>query len=351
MRRRQRATSALPRLTVKQAVGAGVALAIPTGGTLMAAAPALAAPGDDTTNGSASTPRPTLSYGSRGAAVKIVQARVGVTADGIFGPATLSAVKTFQRANGLVPDGIVGARTWAKVGGSAVTPTPSRPTTPTTPTTGTTTPTVPTTTTPACSPTSTTLRMGNSGQLVKVLQDRLGLPTDGWFGANTKAKVLAFQRATGLYADGIVGPRTWTKLGCVGPNAPQPTTPPVSTPSVPSTPATGTAAQVIAFAQTFTGTPYVWGGSSPAGFDCSGLTSYVFKNFGYYMPRTAAQQQAYFPRVSDPQPGDLVFWGYPAYHVGIYVGNGMMIDSSQPGVPVAMRKVYRSPSGYARVIK
>ena len=63
MRRRQRATSALPRLTVKQAVGAGVALAIPTGGTLMVAAPALAAPGDDTTNGSASTPRPTLSYG------------------------------------------------------------------------------------------------------------------------------------------------------------------------------------------------------------------------------------------------------------------------------------------------
>jgi len=120
---------------------------------------------------------------------------------------------------------------------------------------------------------------------------------------------------------------------------------------VPSTPATGTAAQVIAFAQTFTGTPYVWGGSSPAGFDCSGLTSYVFKNFGYYMPRTAAQQQAYFPRVSNPQPGDLVFWGYPAYHIGIYVGNGMMIDSSQPGVPVAMRKVYGSPSGYARVIK
>ena len=57
--------------------------------------------------------------------------------------------------------------------------------------------------------------MGNSGQLVKVLQDRLGLPTDGWFGANTKAKVLAFQRATGLYADGIVGNATWPALTIV----------------------------------------------------------------------------------------------------------------------------------------
>lgn len=345
----------------------------------MAAAPALAAPGDGTTStgSTATTPRPVVFYGSRGASVTALQSRLGVAADGIFGPATLGAVKAFQRANGLYADGIVGPLTWAKIDGTVTsTPTTSTPSTPTTTTPPrSTTPSTPapSTTSTACSTTSTTLRLGYSGQLVKVLQARVGLVVDGWFGPLTKAKVLEFQRANGLYADGIVGPLTWAKLGCTGPSAPAPasstpTTPAPTTPSVPSTPAsttpapttsgsgtpsttTGTAAQVIALAKSFTGTPYLWGGSTAAGFDCSGLTSYVFKQFGYYMPRTAAQQQAYFQPVSNPQPGDLLFYGAPAYHVSIYLGDGMMIDSPHPGSTVGARKIYGTPSGYARVIQ
>lgn len=337
----------LPRLTVRSTVGAGVALAVPTSGAVMAAAPALAAPGTGTGTTTAgtgtTTARPVLSYGARGASVTFLQSRLGVSADGIFGPATLSAVKAFQRANGLYADGIVGVLTWGKLAGASATTTPA-PTTPSGSTAG---------TTPASCTASTTLRLGYSGQLVKVLQGRLGLVTDGYFGPVTKAQVVSFQRANGLYADGVVGALTWAKLGCT--LSQTPATPSTSTPSVPgsTTPpvTTGTAAQIIALAQSFTGTAYVWGGSTPAGFDCSGLTSYVFKQFGYYMPRTAAQQQAYFQSVSNPQPGDLLFYGAPAYHVAIYLGDGMMIDSPHPGATVGVRKIYGTPSGYARVIK
>ena len=128
------------------------------------------------------------------------------------------------------------------------------------------------------------------------------------------------------------------------PTNPTPPTPPASTTSV-------TAAQIIAYAKTFQGVPYVWGGSTPSGFDCSGLVSYVFKQYGITMPRVAAQQQAYFPSTSNPQPGDLLFYGYPAYHVAIYLGDGMMIDAPHPGATVGVRAIYGTPSSYARVLR
>lgn len=363
MRRRERRASVLSSLSARGVVSAGVAVAVPAGGVLIASAPATAAPGDETpgTTAGSTTARPTLYYGARGASVRVLQTRLGVTVDGIFGPATATAVKVFQSSRGLVVDGIVGPLTWAKLGAApaGTTPAPTTPP-PTTPTTGTPTPGTPTA--PACTVTSTTLRYGSSGQLVKVLQGRLALAVDGWFGPVTKLKVRTFQSANGLAADGIVGPLTWAKLGCAGttPTTPTgpvvttPTTPPVVTPPAPGTPTPGTsatAAAIIARAQSFTGVPYLWGGSTPAGFDCSGLTSYVFKQFGYYFPRTAAQQQAYFPRTNDPQPGDLLFYGAPAYHVAIYAGDGMMVDSPHPGSVVGTRKIYGTPSGYARVIR
>src|SRR5699024_3254361 len=78
---------------------------------------------------------------------------------------------------------------------------------------------------------------------------------------------------------------------------------------------------------------YVWGGSSPSGFDCSGLTSYVYRQVGVSLPRTAASQQNFGTRVSLSalQPGDLVFWGSPAYHVGIYIGGGSYIHAPTTG--------------------
>ena len=94
---------------------------------------------------------------------------------------------------------------------------------------------------------------------------------------------------------------------------------------------------------------YVAGGSTPAGFDCSGYTQFVFGQAGKSIPRTASGQQAAATPVSNPQPGDLVFFGSPAYHVGIYAGNGMMYDSGRPGLPTQLRSVFSGVSGYGRL--
>lgn len=107
--------------------------------------------------------------------------------------------------------------------------------------------------------------------------------------------------------------------------------------------------RIIATAKSLQGIPYNWGGTTPAGFDCSGYTSYVYRQVGLSIPRTAAQQQAYLIPVSDPQPGDLVFFGSRAHHVGIYAGGGMMYDSPSSGKTTGLHKVYSGVSGYGRL--
>lgn len=95
------------------------------------------------------------------------------------------------------------------------------------------------------------------------------------------------------------------------------------------------------------GKPYAWGGSGPGSFDCSGFTSYAYRSIGVSLPHSSRAQYAGTSRVSRDQlkPGDLVFFGSPIHHVGIYVGNGNMIDSSTYGRPVGVRSINRS--GYA----
>lgn len=90
---------------------------------------------------------------------------------------------------------------------------------------------------------------------------------------------------------------------------------------------------VVAYASNFLGTPYQWGGNGPSTFDCSGFTSYVYSHFGVGLPRIAADQQGAGTAVSRDQlqPGDLVFFGSPAHHVGIYVGNGCYIHAPRTG--------------------
>ena len=137
------------------------------GGTAPAPAPIPAKDGES---------RPTLRRGASGDEVKIVQARVGVDADGSFGPATEAAVRQFQRDHGLVPDGIVGPLCWAAIikGG---------PVKPTAPAAG-----------------RPTLRNGDRGDAVKIVQRAVGVHDDGIFGPGTEAAVRAFQRGHGLDA-------------------------------------------------------------------------------------------------------------------------------------------------------
>ncbi len=100
---------------------------------------------------------------------------------------------------------------------------------------------------------------------------------------------------------------------------------------------TTVADSLLEYAKKFLGTPYVYGGSSSSGFDCSGFTSYVFNEFGYSLSRTASGQQSNGTKVSRSElaPGDLVFFtnsGGGVDHVGIYVGGGQMIHAVKPGV-------------------
>jgi len=95
--------------------------------------------------------------------------------------------------------------------------------------------------------------------------------------------------------------------------------------------------QILSFAARFLGTPYSWGGTSPGGFDCSGFIQYVYRNSGISLSRTSEAQFNNGVDVSrsDLRPGDIVFfhtYSSGASHVGIYVGNNTMINSSNGGV-------------------
>lgn len=120
---------------------------------------------------------------------------------------------------------------------------------------------------------------------------------------------------------------------------------PVTKPTPPA--ATG---GIVAIAKRYLGVPYVYGGNTPAGFDCSGFTSYVYAQVGKSIPRTATAQMQASTHVSDPQPGDLVFFGSASYasHMGIYLGNGMMIAAPKPGDVVKVQSVYTTPVAYGR---
>ena len=92
--------------------------------------------------------------------------------------------------------------------------------------------------------------------------------------------------------------------------------------------------QIVATAKQYQGVPYVWGGTSPKGFDCSGLVYYVYGQYGYSLQRRASLQYQYngvSVSKANLQPGDLVFFSDdvdPIGHVGIYIGNGQFIHAS-----------------------
>ena len=112
--------------------------------------------------------------------------------------------------------------------------------------------------------------------------------------------------------------------------------------------------EIVAYAMQFLGKPYVYGGSSPKGFDCSGFTSYVYKHFGYTLSRAASGQASEGTKVAkkDLQPGDLVIYKNNALtkigHVGIYIGDNKMIHASEPGVGVIITEIDAKSHNYPK---
>ncbi|SYW04961.1 putative Peptidoglycan endopeptidase LytF [Oenococcus oeni] len=104
--------------------------------------------------------------------------------------------------------------------------------------------------------------------------------------------------------------------------------------------------------------PYVWGGSTTAGFDCSGLVSYVYQHAaGITLPHYTVSQESYVSKhsVSQAKPGDLLFWGSAGatYHVAIYIGNNQYVAAPEPGMNVEVETIssYFMPSFAGTVIK
>lgn len=116
----------------------------------------------------------------------------------------------------------------------------------------------------------------------------------------------------------------------------------------------GNAVQIaLSWARRELGKPYVFGGSGPNAFDCSGLTSFVYAKAGIFLPHSAAAQYNDTTRIplSALQPGDLVFYYSPISHVAIYIGGGQVLQALNPSAPVEISGLYwaGSPVGAGRV--
>ncbi|EHR49757.1 cell wall-associated hydrolase, invasion-associated protein [Saccharomonospora marina XMU15] len=116
--------------------------------------------------------------------------------------------------------------------------------------------------------------------------------------------------------------------------------------------APGPAAQAaVDAALSVRGSPYVWGATGPDSFDCSGLTQWAYAQAGISIPRTSSSQSTYGTPVSRSQlqPGDLVFYYSPVSHVGIYLGDGMMVHAPTSGDVVKVSPLQDEYSGARRV--
>ena len=235
-----------------------------------------------------------LRQGSSGPAVSAIQSQLGISADGVFGPATKAAVIAFQQRNGLLVDGIVGPQTRGALGGGGSSGTTSSDSGP-----------------------------KPSRSVTVAVQQKLGLSADGAYGPQTRAAVKAFQARNGLEVDGVVGPATMSAMGISGSTAPAPSS--------------GGGGSAVSAARSQIGTPYAYGGAAPGGFDCSGLVVYAFKQAGVSLPRTSFAQFGAGAPVdrANIQAGDLVFFnanGPGASHVGIATSNSTVISATTRGV-------------------
>jgi cell wall-associated NlpC family hydrolase len=128
-----------------------------------------------------------------------------------------------------------------------------------------------------------------------------------------------------------------------------------TTASTSSSTATGSVAEVVAFVKAQIGKAYVSGATGPSAYDCSGLVQTAFKQVGINLPRVSQDQSTAGTQVSlsNLQPGDILYWGSAgsAYHVAVYVGDGMFVGAQNPSSGVGEHPLsYDPPSGAVRVL-
>jgi peptidoglycan hydrolase-like protein with peptidoglycan-binding domain len=261
-------------------------------------------------------------------AIKQLQSALHVTADGDFGPETEAAVRRLQARHGLSVDGIVGPATWNVIGvkgKETLTPPPSalpKPATHRHVATIAATSDVGLTAGSGGTPEAAQGQTATGATAVEWLQRALKLPVDGEFGPETEAAVRRLQARHGLPVDGVVGPATWSVIGVQ--NAAT-LTPPASALVAPSTgggaassgasdgasagggEAEGVVARVIAAANEIATRPYVWGGGHGSfeseGYDCSGSVSYALHGGGLLSsPEDSTGLESY----GEPGPGKYI---------------------------------------------
>lgn len=300
---------------------------------------------------------PTVSQGAKGNNVVSIQLLLNargssLAVDGDFGPKTAAAVKSFQSSHGLKRNGVVNSATWSAL--------------------------------------IITTKQGSTGSAVTALQKQLKahglrLAIDGIFGPETAKAVRQFQHSARIDVDGIAGPQTWNSLVRSKKGSSPPTTNPPST----DPPKHSKNMLIVKYATDIMHgkavgnwkggkIPYSWGGGHgklgpslgtckgytgsirpcPAdktvGLDCSGFTRWV-----YYLaygkdilgPGSTNDQIKHLKHISvkDLVPGDLVFYGSSTtntHHVGIYIGNGKMINALKTGTVIEVDKLHKDIVGY-----
>jgi cell wall-associated NlpC family hydrolase len=255
--------------------------------------------------------------------IRKVQRRVGVAADGIFGPATERAVKRWQRRHGLVADGIVGPQTRSAMGIGAGPILKRRHH-------------------------RTTTRRSHAGRRqrgggVRALQRKVGVPADGVFGPATEAAVKRWQRRHGLVADGIVGPQTRSAMGLgSGPTLKRRGS------GSGGGDGGGRLSRLIAAANRIARTPYKYGGGHgtyhDSGYDCSGSISYALHHAGVL--RTPLNSTG-FMSYGLPGPGRHVTIYANAAHAYMVVDHRRFDTSAIGDTGSRWTYKHRSPAGYA----